>query len=79
MKNFKKRAQSLIEYGLILALVAVIAMTVLSKLGKSVTDAGDRAANSVNVSSENAMNNYCASLGKSYCSGTGQCADSCPE
>lgn len=68
-----KKAQSLIEYGLILALVAVIAVTVLSKLGKTVTDAGDKASTSVETSSENAMSNYCKGISKTYNDKTGQC------
>lgn len=61
MKNLRKSAQSLIEYGLILALVALIALTVLSKLGKTVTGVGDKASNTMNDVSDSATNNYCAS------------------
>ena len=35
---FKKKAQSLIEYALILALVTIIAITVLSMLSKKIDD-----------------------------------------
>jgi len=79
MKNLKrqakKQAQSLIEYGLILALVAIVALTVMSKLGTSVTNAGNNAANGVNETSKGAMNTYCNSLnsGQTYDSTTGKC------
>lgn len=61
MKKTKK-AQSLIEYGLILALVAVIAVTVLSKFGNTITAAGDRTNTDVTNASRNATNTYCQSL-----------------
>lgn len=57
-----KKAQSLIEYGLILALVAVIAVTVLSKFGSTITDVGNRTNTSVSSASNNATDNYCKSI-----------------
>lgn len=62
MKNFRKQAQSLIEYGLILALVAIVALTVLTKLSSSVSKTGDNASQSIDNANTNAMNNYCKSL-----------------
>lgn len=62
MKDMKKKAQSLIEYGLILALVAVIAVTVLSKFGGTITDVGERTNTAVSSASSNAMDAYCHSL-----------------
>lgn len=76
MKNIKKKAQSLIEYGLILALVAIIALTVLGKFGKSITNVGDKASNSVNTAGNNAQNNYCKSVDATkpiYNEQTGEC------
>lgn len=74
MEKFRKSAQSLIEYGLILALVAVIAITVLTKFGGSITNVGNQASNTVNTTGNNATNNYCTSIGKTkYNSSTGQC------
>lgn len=64
MKNMKKSAQSLIEYGLILALVAVIAVTILGKFGKTLTGVANNTEKSVNEVSSNAMCNYCKSLGE---------------
>jgi len=62
MKNTKKKAQSLIEYGLILALVAVIAVTVLSKFGSTITSVGDKTNETVTSVSDNSACNYCKSL-----------------
>lgn len=62
MKNSKKKAQSLIEYGLILALVAIIALTVLGKFGTSVTNVGNNANDQVQAAADNALCNYCNSL-----------------
>lgn len=72
MKNMKKQAQSLIEYGLILALVAVVAVTILGKFSKSINDVGEQANTAVSQSGNNALGNYCNSIG---CSGyaNGQC------
>lgn len=74
MKCMKKSAQSLIEYGLILALVAVIAISVLSKFGQSITNTGNTAANTVNEVSNKAMDNYCTeTFGTTYNSTNGKC------
>lgn len=78
MKNSKKKAQSLIEYGLILALVAIIALTVLSKFGKSITNVGDKASTGVDAAGNNAQKNYCTSIScTGYDATSGQCTG-CP-
>lgn len=64
MKCMKKSAQSLLEYGLILALIAVIAISVLSKLGQSITKTGTSTASTVNDVSANSMDNYCTEVGQ---------------
>lgn len=69
----KKNAQSLIEYGLILALVAVIAVTVLSKFGGTITDVGNRTNTAVSSASTNAMSSYCKSIGTAYNATSGLC------
>lgn len=38
MKKSAKKGQSLVEYGLILALVSVVAITVLQTMGSKITD-----------------------------------------
>lgn len=75
MKSMKKQAQSLIEYGLILALVAVIAVVVLSRFGKTITDVGNTTSNQVSTVSNQAMNNYCGTqkTGSTFDTKTGTC------
>lgn len=58
----RRHAQSLIEYGLIMALVAVIAVTVLSKFGKTMNSAADRTNTTVTNVSNNAASTYCSTL-----------------
>jgi len=58
----KKNAQSLIEYGLILALVAVVAVTVMGKLGGSISKAGTNASTSVDNASKNALDEMCRGM-----------------
>lgn len=58
----KKNAQSLIEYGLILALVAVVAVTILGKFSTSINKVGEQANTAVSQSGTNAMCTYCKSL-----------------
>lgn len=73
MKNTKKQAQSLIEYGLILALVAVVAVTILGRFSTSINRVGNQANTAVNASGDNALNSYCTSIGQTYNATTGQC------
>lgn len=70
---FKKEAQSLIEYGLILALVAVVAVAILGKFSNSINKVGEQANTAVSASGDTAMGSYCTSVGKSYNSSTGAC------
>ena len=78
MKSTKKTAQSLIEYGLILALVAVIAVTVLGKFGQTMTNVANTTNTNVNHATNNATDAYCQGI---HCSGvnptTGLCTG-CP-
>lgn len=73
MKSMKKTAQSLIEYGLILALVAVIAVTVLNKFGQTMSAAGDKTSTSVENASNNATEAYCKSIKKTLNPNTSVC------
>ena len=71
----RKKAQSLIEYGLILALVAVIALTILGKFGTSINKVGNNASDAVNSAGDNATSNYCDSVksGSHFNKDTGKC------
>lgn len=70
----KKQAQSLIEYGLILALVAVIAVVILGKFSQSINKVGNQANSAVSASGDVALNNYCMSTtGKGVDPNTGLC------
>ncbi len=71
----KKKAQSLIEYGLILALVAVVAVTILGKFSTSINKIGNQADTAVNKSAENAMTKYCESVGATYNEADGVCSE----
>jgi len=75
MKCMKKSAQSLIEYGLILALVAVIAITVLSKFGKAIDKTANSSSTTVNDASNNSSKNYCSGLGMHYEAANARCED----
>lgn len=66
MTNTKKKAQSLIEYGLILALVAVIAVTILGKFSKTISGVGNTSANTLNTSSNTALQNACTDGGGAW-------------
>lgn len=74
MKSMKKTAQSLIEYGLILALVAVIAVTVLNKFGGTMSNVANKTDENVSSASNNATLSYCDSIGKSLDPKTGLCS-----
>lgn len=65
-KIMKKRAQSLVEYGLILALVAVVAIATLQLLGKKVNEAAEKSGDSVINTTDNAAKAYCDALGDDY-------------
>lgn len=73
MDSMKKQAQSLIEYGLILALVAVVAVTILGKFSTSMNNVGNQTNTAVNSSAKNAMDKYCNSVNSTYNPTSGQC------
>lgn len=77
MKSIKKEAQSLIEYGLILALVAVIAVTILGRFSTSINNIGNQANTAVSASATNAMTRYCSSLGSGCTYDGSQCTGTC--
>jgi len=68
-----KKGQSLVEYGLILALVSVIAIAALQLMGGKINDSVTRAGDQIDKASNSATDVYCKSIGKEYDSGTGLC------
>jgi len=72
MKRNKKKGQSLVEYGLILALVAVIAIAALQLLGDRVQKSATTAGNTVQSASDNAAKTYCDKI-KGTLNSSGQC------
>lgn len=62
----KKKAQSLIEYALILAMVAVVAIAALQLLGNNVGTALRSSANAVHEGATNAGENACKSMGDGF-------------
>lgn len=73
MTVMKKKAQSLIEYGLILALVAVVAVVILGKFSTSINKVGEQANTAVSAAGDSALGSYCTTIGKSYDVPTGKC------
>jgi Flp pilus assembly pilin Flp len=69
----KKQAQSLIEYGLILALVAVVAVVILGKFSSSINKVGTQANSAVSNAGDNALTKYCTDIGKTYDKNSGLC------
>jgi len=73
MKNAKGNAQSLIEYGLILALIAVVAITVLSRFSSSINKVGNQPITNISKTETDALVNYCKSIHKIYDKKSGTC------
>lgn len=59
MANMKKKAQSLIEYGLILALVAVVAVVILGKFSTTMNNVGNQANSAVSNAAGDALCGTC--------------------
>lgn len=64
--NSKKKAQSLIEYALILAMVAVVAIAALQLLGNNIGSTLTNAADTVGKGSESAGQNACTAMGSGF-------------
>ena len=62
----KKKAQSLIEYALILAMVAVVAIAALQLLGNNIGGALRGAADTVGEGASNAGKNACEAMGPEF-------------
>lgn len=60
-----KKGQSLIEYGLIIALVAVVAVAVVNSMGGSMASMGDAAVTQMDTAAQQVGTfDPCASVGK---------------
>ena len=64
--NTKKKAQSLIEYALILAMVAVVAIAALQLLGNNIGSALRNAADTVGAGADTAGKNACEAMGDDF-------------
>ncbi len=62
----KKKAQSLIEYALILAMVAVVAIAALQLLGNNIGTTLRNAADTVGKGAENAGKDACEAMGQGF-------------
>lgn len=66
MKNARKNAQSLVEYGLILALVAVIAVTILGRFSTAMNKTDNQKVTGVSSVEPSPTESYCKSINKTY-------------
>lgn len=64
--NSKKKAQSLIEYALILAMVAVVAVAALQLLGDNIGTALRTSADAVGAGTNNAGEQACNAMGPGF-------------
>lgn len=63
LKNSKKKAQSLVEYALILAMVAVVAVAALQMLGNNIGKTLGRSGDAVSQGSDSAAEQACSAMG----------------
>ncbi len=66
LSGTKKKAQSLIEYALILAMVAVVAIAALQLLGKNIAKTLTNASNIVDQGAETAGESACRAMGEGF-------------
>lgn len=62
----KSKAQSLIEYALILAMVTVIAVTALQLLGSNMANTLRKSAGTINTGADDVQKKACTSLGGTW-------------
>ena len=77
LNNKKSKAQSLIEYALILAMVTVIAVTALQLLGQNMANTMKKSADTVNSGTDDVQKKACESFGGTWTAGTDTTAGSC--
>lgn len=72
--RLSKKAQSIIEYALIMAVIAIVALTVLTRMGRPITGIGRASTSAVSDDSANTMDEYCVSIGRnSFNAGANTC------
>lgn len=77
LKDKKSKAQSLIEYALILAMVTVIAITALQLLGQNMANTMKKSADTVNSGTDDVQRKSCEAFGGTWTEGTESTAGSC--
>lgn len=77
LNNKKSKAQSLIEYALILAMVTVIAVVALQLLGQNMANTLRQSAETINTGADDAQRKACESFGGTWAPGTGDGAGTC--
>ncbi len=63
LNNKKSKAQSLIEYALILAMVTVIAVVALQLLGQNMSNTLKQSAETINTGADDVQKKACESFG----------------
>lgn len=71
LNNKKSRAQSLIEYALILAMVTVIAVVALQLLGQNMSNTLKQSAETINTGADDVQRKACESFGGTWTPGGG--------
>lgn len=73
-KVFKmKKAQGILEYGLILAFVAIVAIAVLQLFSGTIGQVGKTTSNNINSTFTETQTNYCTSINKRFNTTTNAC------
>ncbi len=75
--NKKSKAQSLIEYALILAMVTVIAVVALQLLGQNMSNTLRQSAETINTGADDVQKKACESFGGTWTPGTEKEAGTC--
>lgn len=73
-KRNARKGQSLVEYGLILALVSVVAIAALQLMGDRINTAVKSAGDQVQNASANAGETYCTNIGGTWSTDDGTCS-----
>ncbi len=71
LNNKKSKAQSLIEYALILAMVTVIAVVALQLLGQNMSNTLKQSAETINTGADDVQKKACESFGGTWTPGSG--------